>query len=84
MTDTKLLAAGLLVGALLWVNFRTEPTALDYENQPGGPDYTISSATQATVVKWSSAALLEYGYLGFSADGSGTYLTPKFYALPVI
>jgi len=84
MTDTKMIAAGLLVGALLWVNFRTEPTALNLVNQEGGPDYTISTATQATVIKWSSAALLDQGYLAFSPDGSGTYLTAKYFALPVI
>lgn len=85
MTETKLIAAFLLVGALLWANFKTdETTAMDYENLPGGPNYIISQATQATVAKWSSAALFEQGYLQFSADGSGTHFTAKYFALPVV
>lgn len=84
MADAKLIAAGLLVGALLWASARTKQTVLDYENQPGGPDYTLGNLTQTQVKKWSSAALLDQGFLAFSPDGSGTHLTPKFYALPVV
>lgn len=84
MADAKLIAAGLLVGTLLWVSTKTKDTVLGYENQEGGPNYTLGNLTQAQVMKWSSAALLDQGFLAFSADGSGTHLTPKFYALPVV